>query len=321
MDKKKQWKVGTWVSIVALCFVGCTFSLGTQMQAYEERVLSVGNVEKVLLLEINGVIGSGELPDLSNRETVPLEAQLKEQLILAEQDPSIRAVVLKINSPGGEVTLTDILHHELSEFRKRSQIPLVASISSVGASGGYYIALAADEIVLHPTGIVGSIGVMMMLFNAEGLLEKIGVQSNFITSGELKTIGSPLKKMTPKEKKILQEILDYQYEQFLQIVARGRNLSMEQVKPLADGRIYSSPQAKENQLVDQIGYLQDAINVAATKAGITNPTIIKYQRGGTYSNNIYAQFPNSPTEVHLLHIDLPSVHQYGSPTFWYLWSP
>ena len=139
---------------------------------------------------------------------VPLLVRVREELEKAAQDRKLKAVVLKINSPGGTVTASDILYHELDDFRRRTKLPMVAVMMDVAASGGYYIALAADTIVAHPTSVTGSIGVIMVTVNADGLLQKIGVTAAAIKSGPYKDMGSPLRALTPEERAIFQSVID-----------------------------------------------------------------------------------------------------------------
>ncbi len=148
------------------------------------------------------------------------------------------------------------------------KIPVIASMMDVAASGGYYLAMAADAILVHPSTVTGSIGVIMLTVNARGLLEKVGVEANAITSGPRKDMGSPFRTMTAEEKVIFQSVIDSFYDRFLAVVQEGRpNLSADQIKKLADGRIYSGEQAKAAGLVDDIGYLDEAIELAKKKAG------------------------------------------------------
>ena len=195
-------------------------------------------------------------------------AQIKEQLIRAGDDSHVKAVVLRINSPGGTVTASDIIYHELQAFKERRKIPVIASIMDVGASGGYYVAMAADKVMVHPSSVTGSLGVIMMTVNARGLLEKIGLEANTITSGPRKDMGSPFRTMTDEERGIFHSVIMSFYERFLNVIHEGRkNLSPETIRKFADGRIYSGEQATAIGLVDGIGYLDDAIDVAKRKPG------------------------------------------------------
>ncbi len=181
----------------------------------------------------------------------------------------VKAIVLDINSPGGSVGAVQEVYSRILRVKKEHpEIKFVALFGDVAASGGYYIAAACDKIVAHPGTITGSIGVIFNVSNMEGLFAKVGYKSDPIKSGKHKDIGSPARAMTPEEHRILQDLIDDAYGQFVRAVADGRGMKVEDVKALADGRIYSGAQAKANGLVDELGDSQDAIRLAARLGGI-----------------------------------------------------
>ncbi|MBH0198160.1 MAG: signal peptide peptidase SppA [Nitrospira sp.] len=275
---------------------------------------------KVLLLEVSGMISSQEKEGLIPAPS--MLARIKEQLTRAAQDDSIKAVVLRINTPGGTVTASDIVYHELKTFKTSRKIPIVASIMDLGTSGGYYIAAAADTVMAHPSSVTGSIGVIMLTINARGLLEKVGVEATAVTSGPRKDMGSPFRVMTVEERTIFQGLIDSFYQRFLSVVQEGRpNLQMEQIKKLADGRIYTGEQAKAAGLVDEIGYLEDAIELAKKKAKIAEARVITYQRPGEYSNNVYSRLLAPGPLSSLAEFDVMALARGGTPQFMYLWIP
>jgi protease-4 len=191
--------------------------------------------------------------------------------------PNVRAILLRIDSPGGAVTPSQEIYEAIQRAREKK--PVFASLGSVGASGGYYIASAAEKIYANPGTLTGSIGVAMHMRNVQGLLSKIGVDNVLIKSGEFKDAGSPYRKMTPKESKYLQGVSDEIYEQFLEAVARGRKLDREQTAALADGKIYTGTRAKELGLVDALGGLQTAIRDVARSVGIPDePRVVSFRR-------------------------------------------
>jgi protease IV len=210
--------------------------------------------ERVALIRIEGVI-------LDSRETI-------EELHRFTDKPSIKAVVLRIDSPGGGVVPSQEIHREVLKARKDGRLKVVASMGNLAASGGYYIAVATDKIVANPGTLTGSIGVIMELANVQGLLEKVGVQSVIIKSGRYKDLASPLRAMSEEDRALLQRLLDDVHDQFIQAVAAGRALNVEEVRPLADGRIFTGRQARTAKLVDELGDLQDAIKLAARLVGI-----------------------------------------------------
>ena len=210
--------------------------------------------ERVAIIRIEGVI-------TDSRETI-------EELRRFRDNPSIKAVVLRIDSPGGGVVPSQEIHTEVLKARKGGRLKVVASMGNLAASGGYYIAAATDKIVANPGTLTGSIGVIMELANVQGLLEKVGVQSVVIKSGRYKDLASPFRAMSKEDRVLLQHVLDDVHDQFIQAVAAGRALNVEEVRPLADGRIFTGRQARTAKLVDELGDLQDAIKLAARMVGI-----------------------------------------------------
>jgi protease-4 len=276
---------------------------------------------KVLLLDLSGVISAQDKDGIVPHPN--MVATFKEELTKASKDDRVKALVVRINSPGGTVTASDILYHELREFKTKKKIPVIASMMDVAASGGYYLAMATDSILVHPSTVTGSIGVIMLTVNARGLLEKVGVEANAITSGPRKDMGLPFRAMTAEERGIFQSVIDSFYNRFLAVVQEGRpNLSAEQIKKLADGRIYSGDQAKAAGLIDEIGYLDDAIELAKKKANLAEARIVTYGRRGEYQNNIYSQlFGTSSSIAGLANLDVLSMVRGGTPQFMYLWMP
>jgi protease-4 len=310
------------VAVIGLCLSGCTFNfpLFPGPGPLQETQVDGTGKAKVLLIEISGVISSQEKEGF--RPSASMIASVKEQLTRASKDEQIKAIVLRINTPGGTVTASDIIYHELKRFKTTRKIPIIASIMDIGTSGGYYIAAAADTVLAHPSSVTGSIGVVMLTVNAKGLLEKIGVEATAVTSGPRKDMGSPFRTMTMEERAIFQGLIDSFYQRFLNIVREGRsNLQMEQIKRLADGRIYTGEQAKTAGLVDEIGYLEDAVELAKKKAGLTEARVVTYQRPGEYSNNVYSRLLAPGVLAGFADFDLASFVRGGTPQFMYLWMP
>jgi protease-4 len=307
---------------LAMLASGCvTVNLLPAPGPLEEKRLSGTGKEKVLLMDLSGLISSQESGGLVDHPN--MVAQIKEELTRASEDPNMKALVVRINSPGGTVTASDIIYHELRAFRQKRGIPVIASIMDVGASGGYYVAVAADKIVVHPSSVTGSLGVIMMTMNARGLLEKIGLQANTVTSGPKKDMGSPFKAMTDEERVLFQGLIMSFYERFLTVIQEGRhNLSSDDIRKLADGRIYTGEQASALGLVDNVGYLDDAIELAKREAGLTEARVVTYRRPREYRNNIYSQFLGGSSGLSgLAHLDLFSMVRGGTPQFMYLWMP
>lgn len=301
---------------------GCiTVNLLEPQGPVQEVQLSGTGDGKVLLLDLTGVISGQDRDGLIPQPN--MLATFKEELTKAAKDDKVKAVVVRINSPGGTVNASDILFHELKQFKTTRKIPVIVSMMDVAASGGYYLAMAADTIYVHPSTVTGSIGVIMLTVNAKGLLEKVGVEANAITSGPRKDMGSPFRAMTADEKAIFQSVIESFYQQFLTVVQQGRpQLTADQIKKLADGRIYSGEQAKAAGLVDEVGYLEDAVELAKKKAGLSEARVVTYRRRGEYQNNIYSRLVGPSSGLSdLARLDLLSIVRGGSPQFMYLWMP
>jgi protease-4 len=186
------------------------------------------------------------------------------------ENPLVKAVVVRINSPGGVVAPTQELYGALHQLRQAGK-PVVASLGSVAASGGYYVAVAADQIFANPGTLTGSIGVIMQLPNLESLMKKVGVEYVVVKAGQFKDIGNVARPMSAEERRVLQTLLDDVHGQFITAVADGRKLAREEVARFADGRVFSGQQAHALKMVDTLGGLEEAINAAAGLAGLPVP--------------------------------------------------
>jgi protease-4 len=317
-------------TVIFVFLTGCLSqpTLFPSVGPLEETKLAGTGDDKILILELSGLLSSAKPSGFFDRlvDRPSLTTRIKEELTKAEEDEDLKAIVLRINSPGGTVTASDIVYHEIRQFKKKRNIPIIASIMDLGTSGGYYVAVAANKIVVHPSTITGSVGVIMVSLNGQGLLEKIGVEANTIASGPKKSMGSPFRSMTDEEKAVFQNIIDSMYDQFVTVVDDGRpNLDKGEVRRLADGRIYSALQAKQVGLVDEVGYLEDAIQLAKKEAEIEEASVVTYHRAGGYKPNIYSSFASDPAYLKgLPSFDPPSLMTLlngGTPQFMYLWMP
>ena len=225
---------------------------------------------KVAVVEVAGLIGVGADRGLDSETIVRTLAQYRD-------DPSVRAVVLRIDSPGGVVAPTQEIFTAVRRLREAKK-PVVASLGAVAASGGYYVAVSADRIFASPGTLTGSIGVVMQLANVEGLLKKVGVEYVVVKAGAYKDVGNFARPMTPEERRILQSLLDDVYDQFIGAVAEGRGLAPQAVRAFAEGRIYSGRQAHGLRMVDDLGGLDDAIEAAAKMAGLPAKPKVLYPR-------------------------------------------
>jgi protease-4 len=201
-----------------------------------------------------------------------------EEIHQYQEDEGVKAIILRIDSPGGGVGPSQEVHREILRFKSQTRKKVVTSMGSVAASGGYYIACASDRIVANPGTITGSIGVLMEFTNIEELFKKIGIKGVVLKSGEHKDIGSPFREMTPDEKKIVQDVIDNVHQQFIEAVVKGRKMDREKVVQIADGRILTGEQAKQLGLVDEMGNLQDAIDMTAKMVGIVGKPNVLYPK-------------------------------------------
>lgn len=278
--KRGKW---LWISvglIVFLCTATSLTCLGLGMTSLPARS-TTGRVweDGVAIIRVEGVITSGRGPEWPFSDTGSAYSEsIIERLHRAEGEGSVKAIVLRVNSPGGGVVASDEIYHALLEIEK----PIVVSMSDTAASGGYYISCAADTIVANPTTLTGSIGVIATAPNLEELLDKIGIEMLVLKSGAMKDELSPYREPTEEEIQHWQAIVDEAYEQFVGIVAEGRELSLEEARELADGRVYTGQQAWELDLIDELGNLPEAIDLAAELGGIEGePHIIEYERAPT----------------------------------------
>jgi protease-4 len=227
--------------------------------------LDLSTDDRIALIRIEGVI-------LDSQTTI---GELKR----FSENPSVKAIVIRIDSPGGGVVPSQEIYDAVKRVRSKNNKAVIASMGSVAASGGYYIAAATDRIVANPGTLTGSIGVIMETANVEGLLQKIGVEGVVIKSGKYKDVGSPLRKMSSDERGLLQAVMDDVHKQFIEAVAEGRSLELRVAQALADGRIFTGRQAKEAKLVDELGDLEDAIQLAAEVVGIEGePKVVEPRR-------------------------------------------
>jgi protease IV len=245
---------------------------------------------------------------------------VREELKKAAEDRQVRAVVVRVNSPGGTVTASDILFRELEDYKRRTKVPVVAAMLDVAASGGYYVALAADTIVAHPTTVTGSIGVIMISLNAQGLLEKIGLSTATIKSGARKDMGSPFRALEPEERAIFQSVIDELHTQFVTKLVERRRIAVDTARTVADGRIYTAEQALRHRLIDRVGYMTDALEVARGAAGVKEARVVVYHRPREYRATYYAGAQRAAGGLEAPVSELMSMVGPG-PRFLYLWWP
>ncbi|MFB0537734.1 MAG: signal peptide peptidase SppA [Anaerolineae bacterium] len=309
MKKRKRLWIVLGVVIV-LCIGACAGIVALVSLASGR---GMGLAEAVAIVRVEGVILSGSPP------VSPFDGgggaysdRIVEYLERAQEDSSVKAIVLRVNSPGGSVVASDEIYQQMLEVKK----PIVVSMGELAASGGYYIAAPADLIMANPATLTGSIGVITQVPNLEELLEKIGVEVVVIKSGIHKDEGSPFREMTEEEQAIWQAIIDEAYGQFVAIVAEGRDLPEEKAREMADGRVYTGKQAMELGLVDELGNLPEAIDRAAELGGIEGePRLVEYHRPPTLFESFFGSLvsPFQPFDLARL-LDLE-----GRPSLQYLY--
>jgi protease-4 len=318
--------LGLLTAVLSATVSGCAFinvSLYQKAEPLEEKVLEGKGPGKVLVMDISGVLAyeEEERPG-SFKESINVVARVKEELNKAAEDNDIRALVLRINSPGGTVNASDLLYHELKEFKEKRQIKVVACLLGLATSGGYYVASAADYIVAQPSTLTGSIGTIAFKFNIQGLMDKVGVEEETVKSGDKKDILSPFRPATKEEREILQKIIGEYQGKFLEIVRAGRNdLTEADLAIFRDGRVLSGAQALKLHLVDQLGYLDDAVQWARGAAGSPTAEVVAYHRPGTYMDNVYSMSQNEASGL----VDRMQrgglLAREPAPQFMYMWLP
>ncbi len=257
--KQKRILIGVGVIVLLLViFFSVLYLIGRSGRTSSRFAFG----DKIAIVEIRGVIAQS--------------SGIIDEIHQYLEDDGVKAIILRIDSPGGGVGPSQEIHREVLKGKEKKRI--VTSMGSVAASGGYYIACASDLIVANPGTITGSIGVIMEFTNIEELFKKIGIKGVVLKSGEHKDIGSPFREMTPEEKRIIQEVIDSVHQQFIKAVAEGRKLDRSKVTQIADGRILTGEQAKQLGLVDQIGNLDDAIDATAKLVGIEGKPDILYPK-------------------------------------------
>lgn len=315
----------SFLLLLTFLLSGCVFISLPGIEPLAEKTVEGKGDNKVLLIDISGIIKDEETSGLLGVETRPnLTARIKEELGKAAADSDVKAVVLRINTPGGSVTTSDIIAHEIRKFKQEKKVPVIAELMDTAASGGYYIAASADKIIANPTTVTGSIGVIAFSVNASGLMDKIGLTNQTIKSGDRKDIGSPLRPMTEEDRKILQSVINDMYERFLDQVMEGRKsqgFSREELRKISDGRIFTASQALELKLIDSIGYLDDAVAEARKAAGVKEARTITYAPARSYRNNIYSKIgASAPAGINFINIDDGLTRKFGMD-FMYIWMP
>jgi protease-4 len=275
---------------------------------------------KIALVDVDGLLLNANLTGLGSLGENPVSA-FREKLDRAAEDPDVRAVVLRINSPGGAVTAADVMWHDLVTFRREKQVPVVASLVDVGAGGAYYVAAGADRIVAHPTSIVGGIGVVLNLYNLSDSMAMLNVLDQRVKAGPDIDLGNVTQSLTPANEALLQAMADEFHQRFKEVVVQSRPDIDPSDESTLGGRVFIAGEAQRRGLVDQVGYLDDAIAAAAELAGSGNLRVVSYRRHGNVPATGYDIAPNRPLERGLIPFSIPGLDRSRLPTFMYVWSP
>jgi protease-4 len=278
--------------------------------------------DKIAVIDVDGLLMNKRKRGFMREGDNPVSIFV-EKLDKAAADRRVKAVVLRLNSPGGTVAASDVMYHSLQEFKRKTGKPVIACILGVGCSGAYYLACGSDGIIAQPGGITGSIGTIIKTFSFAGTMEKIGVKAVAIKSGELKDLGSPLHDLREEEQKVLEKIINQFYEQFLSVVLKGRKeIGEQKLRSLADGRVYTAEEALQENLIDRVGYPEDGIKWAKEIAGVEKARVVMYHRPSGYKANVYSStMSNEEIVGALINVELPDWLTSDGAQFLYLWQP
>ncbi|MHC4638171.1 MAG: signal peptide peptidase SppA [Planctomycetota bacterium] len=316
--KKSRWRIfwGIFIGLsvlanmillmmLVLVSIAAAFGMG-QYDGFMEKIIQDGPpTSKIVVINLVGLIDEKQ------------SDSIRRQLKIAYEDNNIKGLLIRVNSPGGMVSSSDQIYNEILKYREETKLPVVSFMQGVAASGGYYASVACDEIVAEPTIITGSIGVIMGYFVFNDLLEnKLGIQPVIIKSGRKKDWPSYFRAPSDEELQYIEDkIIKPSYERFVEIVANGReSLTFTEAKRLADGSIYGADEALQEKLIDDIGYLQQAIDHIKSLAGIKDAMVVEYKKTLSFYDVIGSSQDN------ILHIDKAKIYEYNTPDVLYLWS-
>ena len=315
---------------MAFFYSGCmSIDLASLMRDKLQEVTVIdregkGAYGKVLLVNISGIIAQNREDGAFGSSSVCSPDYIKAVLNKARKDGDIKGVILRIDSPGGEVTASDIIAHEIKKYSDEMKIPVYSVAMSMNCSGAYYISCSGSRLYAHPTSIMGSIGVIASFPQLIKLADKVGVEMAVIKSGAMKDMGSIVRNMTPEERAVIQSIVDDSYVKFLNIVLSARKTikSKDDLKVLADGRVYTAEQSLKSGLIDKIGYLEDVVGDMKHHAGIGKLTMITYTYRDSDDANIYsASTKMKIPAVGAINLSVPLPYLMAHPGFYYIWQP
>jgi len=282
------------------------FATGQRGILDEEIIREGPSRTKIAIISLQGIIHGESASDIYR------------QLKVVRKDKHVKAVIIRINSPGGTISASDQIYMEINKFRQEENIPVVAFMQGVAASGGYYASVACDQIIAEPTTITGSIGVISWYLVVQELLEdKLGILPVTIKSGQKKDWPSSFRKPEPEEIQYMRDkVITPALERFIEVIAEGRKdtLTIEEIRKLADGGIFGAKEAKEEELIDDIGYLDEAIELAKSLAKIDKAQVVQYRKPFSFTDFFSYRKPN------LLNLNRATLYELGTPQILYLWS-
>jgi len=304
------------VAFLVFFLFGCTFvevNMFPRQVPLKEMTLMGKGRDRIVLVEISGFLSTARRrgPLGMTYRPSPVE-EVRRVLEVAARDPRVKGLLLRINSPGGTVTAGDIIYHEISSCSQQHHWPVVACLMEIATSGAYYVALAAQDIVAHPTTVTGAIGVVALKMDIQGLLRKVGVRVEVYKSGTEKDAWFPFRPSSQKERRHIQTMIQGFSSRFFSLVKERRSLSLPEWKVAESGRVFGAPEAQRLHLVDRLGYLEDAFEEVKTLAGVKEARLVAYLPEGTTQANIYSGPPPNPPDL----LNLLATGQAA-----YLWMP
>jgi protease IV len=314
-------------AFILVCGAGCAPSFlvtpVSSSTALREQMVKAGSglfPRKIVIIEVEGLLLNARSGGLLQPQENDV-SRFAQQLDKAAADDSVAAVVLRVNSPGGTVSASDAMYDTLLRFRKNTHKPVVAAAQDVAASGAYYVSCAADQFVVQPTSVVGSIGVIFSTFDISGTLAKVGARTEAIKSGPFKDMGSPFRAMNSAERDVMQAMVDEYYQRFKAVVRSGRGIDQEQIIAVSDGRVFTGEQAVKLHLADRTGMLEDAIDLAKELGKAPGAKVVLYKRPYGYSGSIYAAGEGVEPRSNVIQLNLAPDRALLPTGFYYLWDP
>jgi len=291
-----------------------------ETQIHRDKGLFV--LDKIAIIDVDGVMVNRQRQGLLRSGENPVSLFI-EKLDKAAEDRAVKAVVLRLDSPGGTVAASDIMYHSLRQFRQKTGKPVFACVLSMGCSGAYYLACGCDGIMAQPTSVTGNIGTVFQTVSFAGTMDKIGIKAVTIKSGQLKDLASPLHDLSDEERRVLEGIIQDLSNQFFGVVREGRkNMGEQKLREVTDGRVFTAEQALKEGLIDKIGYLTDGIEWARQAAGVRKAKVVIYHRPQGYVPNEYGIAASSANGIGpLINVELPDWLTSGGAEFLYLWQP